>query len=178
MGSTSKPLPVELISFTSNCNKNSIDLNWQTASEINNDYFVIEKSYDAVHFLPLDTVDGAGNSNSLLEYYYKDLNIKNNVTTYYKLHQVDFDGASKYSDIVESNCQGDSEPLFLIMPNPSVEGTQIQIAGEYSSYTINDMLGRFIDCKTYDNTITGLKAGVYIITFDESTKVKFIVNKL
>jgi hypothetical protein len=178
LGSSNSPLPVELLNFKAECNNNESIISWQTASEENNHYFILEKSNDAINFMSYDTIEGAGNSNSILDYFYKDIKLNNKSINYYRLKQVDFNGASEYSDIVEANCMLSSEPLIVIMPNPSVEGAKIRIQGEYTNYMITDMLGRNVDCKVYDHTIVGLKAGVYIITFDNSTKIKFVVSRL
>ncbi|MFW6243399.1 MAG: hypothetical protein ACOC2W_04500, partial [bacterium] len=85
------PLPIELISFKSIENENSIKLEWVTATEINNDYFVIEKSEDLKNWEVVSYVQGAGNSNTLLTYSIEDFNPIQGVS-YYRLTQHDFDG--------------------------------------------------------------------------------------
>lgn len=97
------PLPVVLLNFDTDCKDGLVELKWSTASEINNDFFVIEKSTDAINFFPIATVQGSGNSNSFISYSYADQN-PNFATTYYRLKQVDFDGNFEYFDIVASSC--------------------------------------------------------------------------
>jgi len=84
-------LPVTLLDFKAENKKNYVELKWSTATEENNDYFVIQKSKDAEDFTTMTTVKGAGNSNIIQNYLYKDLTTLNKIT-YYKLLQVDYDG--------------------------------------------------------------------------------------
>lgn len=94
------PLPVELLTFTAHYNSsNTVDLNWTTATETNNDYFTVERSQDGVEFETLDVTDGAGNSTSILNYSIVDANPLQGLS-YYRLSQTDFDGTRKYSEIV------------------------------------------------------------------------------
>jgi hypothetical protein len=103
----STPLPVSLLNFDVTCENSLTTLNWSTASEINNDYFVIEKSNDAINFFPIETIQGNGNSNVLINYSFID-NTPNFNTAYYRLKQVDFNGNFEYFDIVASNCSSES----------------------------------------------------------------------
>jgi len=84
-------LPVTLLNFKAENKKNYVELKWSTATEENNDYFVIQKSNNAEDFTTTTTVDGVGNSNIIQNYLYKDLTTLNKIT-YYKLLQVDYDG--------------------------------------------------------------------------------------
>lgn len=93
----SQPLPVELISFTAEAvNNQSVLCRWTTATEINNDYFTVERSRDGANFEPIGTVDGAGNSTSILQYQHPDHNPYRGIS-YYRLQQTDFDGQFSYS---------------------------------------------------------------------------------
>jgi hypothetical protein len=93
------PLPIELISFEG-ISKNTYNyLFWKTASEYNNDYFTIEKTLDGINFTPIANINGAGNSNMVLNYDYIDYNIINTIT-YYRLKQTDYDGKYEYSNII------------------------------------------------------------------------------
>lgn len=97
------PLPVELISFDATCNDSKVELNWVTASEINNDYFIVEKSYDAVNYFELTTIKGNGNSNKTNYYSSYDMSPSNGVT-YYRLKQVDYNSGVNYHNTVSVNC--------------------------------------------------------------------------
>jgi len=92
-------LPIELTSFTVNHSNGFNLLQWSTATENNNDYFLIEKSSDAINFNVLDKITGAGNSNQKLNYHYKDNSLTEGVV-YYRLKNVDYNGKIKTSDII------------------------------------------------------------------------------
>jgi len=94
----SEPLPIELLFFTAKYN-NSVLFNWETASEINNDYFTIETSTDAIYYKSLVNINGAGNSTSLKSYSYIQKNPPIGVN-YYRLKQTDFDGKNVTSEVV------------------------------------------------------------------------------
>jgi len=96
------PLPIELLSFTATENLHKVDLNWTTASEINNDFFTVERSIDAASFEGILTQPGAGNSN--LTRNYVDVDTRPIIgTSYYRLKQTDFNGTATYSQIVAVN---------------------------------------------------------------------------
>lgn len=87
-------LPIELLSFDVDNYENNIRIFWSTASEVNNDYFIIYKSDDAFSFNEIGRIDGYGNSNFINQYEFHDKNLQNGIY-YYKLVQVDFDGTFK-----------------------------------------------------------------------------------
>ncbi|MEQ8475625.1 MAG: T9SS type A sorting domain-containing protein [Fulvivirga sp.] len=87
-------LPIELLSFGVYESNGMMLVNWATASEINNDYFTIERSSDGLNYQSIATVAGAGNSSEELEYSYVDRNPLFG-RSYYRLKQTDFDGASE-----------------------------------------------------------------------------------
>ena len=104
---TNFPLPVELVDFTAKCNSEGIEIKWTTSVEINNDYFIIYRSYDGIRFEAVDYVEGNGNSNEIINYSYIDVNASSS-NVYYKIEQFDFDGASKESKIISVNCNNES----------------------------------------------------------------------
>ena len=121
--SSAAPLPVELISFEAEVNdEGNVELKWTTASEINNDHFVVERSKDGQSFEPIATVTGAGNSNSLINYTNFDKSPLPDVS-FYRLKQIDFDGSQNFSKIVAVNLnvaeRTNSQFGFSIYPNPS-----------------------------------------------------------
>ncbi len=98
-------LPIELVSFSCNKYNGNTTLYWETASENNNDYFEIERSDDGQFFVVVDVVQGAGNSNELIEYQWEDRSTSEK-QYYYRLKQYDYDGHYSNSDITicrESN---------------------------------------------------------------------------
>ncbi|WP_245964647.1 T9SS type A sorting domain-containing protein [Rufibacter immobilis] len=120
---TATPLPVTLINFTATAqNAGKVQLNWATASEINNKEFVVEQSTDGLTFTSAKTVAGGGNSNVQLNYT-ATVGAPAIGVVYYRLKQVDFDGSSEYSKIVSVQVKGaaaQSSALKLesAYPNP------------------------------------------------------------
>jgi len=122
------PLPVELVSFEANVNVDKVDVKWVTASEINNDYFTIEKSTDAKNWKEIIVVSGAGNSNNVNEYFESDYELYNDIS-YYRLKQTDFNGEFDYSNVVPvkySKKQTKDKGISLF-PNPASKGETVQI---------------------------------------------------
>lgn len=110
-------LPVTLLEFNAILNGNDVDLNWITSSQINNEFFTLEKSRDARKFIPFAIINGAGNSNSILNYYEKDYDVEDGIT-YYRLKQTDFNGDYTYSNIIPVN-KSNQPNSFYVYPNPS-----------------------------------------------------------
>ncbi len=117
------PLPISLLHFNGVLDNGNVNLSWGTASERNNDYFVIEKSLDGINFNAIGEVKGAGNSATQQLYAFEDMNYK--VLAYYRLKQVDFDGSVTYSDLRSIKIDG-SGSLVKIYPNPTVSQLVIE----------------------------------------------------
>ena len=100
------PLPVTLTSFSAECSGKEIKAMWTTQTEINNDYFVLEKSYDGYVFFEVKQVSGAGNSN--VSNTYQTIIEADNQIVYFRLKQVDFDGTVSYHNIIASNCSNNT----------------------------------------------------------------------
>ena len=96
-------LPVELFSFTGDCDEGAVLLRWVTASEIDNEKFVLERSADANRWEEIATIEGSGTSQTFMQYSYKDQSPLQ-LRSYYRLAQYDFDGTRSYSDIVSTEC--------------------------------------------------------------------------
>jgi len=109
-------LPIELIKFSANIDNDIVILDWQTATEINNDYFTIERSIDGIRWNEVIRVEGAGNSNTLINYTQEDKLAINGIN-YYRLKQTDFDGDYSYSNTIMIK-YGHGSNLF-IYPNPT-----------------------------------------------------------
>ncbi len=112
------PLPIELVNFNAEPINKTVLLKWQTAAEINNDYFTIERSTNAKTWEALSDIKGAGNSSSILNYSIYDYQPYKGVS-YYRLKQTDFDGNYTYSDIKSVNFKSLENSDLLIYPNPT-----------------------------------------------------------
>lgn len=115
-------LPVELLDFSGVAFKNYNQLYWMTASEINNAYFEIQSSIDGIHFNPIGTVAGNGNSSIAHTYSFDDINPRGN-ETYYRLKQVDLNGDFEFSPVILLTKESSDE--ICIFPNPNEGAFQI-----------------------------------------------------
>jgi len=101
----STSLPIELLSLKTRCDGNSNPvIEWETASETNNDYFTLERSYDGLLWTTVSVIPGAGNSNSPLYYIYTDNNAPDGILLY-QLTQTDFDGMVSNVGMASINCE-------------------------------------------------------------------------
>lgn len=173
------PLPIKLITFNATSNGNSVVLTWQTATEINNDYFTIERSVDADNWEEILYVTGAGNSNKTETYTSTDLNPLNG-TVYYRLKQTDFDGKFEYFNVVAVNLEKESTHNIAVYPNPATENTSVAVEHNFSknnstiTISVKNIEGKemtsFVSGNT-KTTIEGLPKGLYFVTIStESTQ--------
>ncbi len=107
------PLPVELAAFNANCTSNSIMVNWTTASENGNSYFVLERSKDLISWEIVSVVNTQnGYSNQMQTYSFEDQLYGG--TFYYRLNQVDIDGNPTLYPPVTLNCNGtEADPSIV-----------------------------------------------------------------
>jgi hypothetical protein len=139
-------LPVELVNFQAELLESTVLLTWQTASEIDNDYFTIEKTKDGRDFTDIGAVAGAGNSRVIQSYNFVDPSPYNGIS-YYRLKQTDFDGKDHYSGLVSVDNRGGSESVITqASPNPS-NGSNVTISyrglpeNERIQYSLMDSKG-------------------------------------
>jgi hypothetical protein len=180
-GDTSvNPLPVSLIYFSAKHVNGDVNLDWATASEINNKGFIVERSLNGENFEQVgEFVKGAGNSRVTIKYADVDFSAfaKTGVSTiYYRLKQIDFDGEFTYSNVVavsEEDLLGDDVKVF---PNPFVSNIGVSIessASANASVNVIDMQGRVISTETVNvksgnnyheiKNLGNLTNGVYFI---------------
>ena len=141
-------LPIELTSFTADCDGTVSHLQWTTASERNNDYFIIEHSDDAVNFSEIARVAGAGNSIEQLDYTYNDYSV-NGGENYYRLVQVDYDGTRSASEIIVTNCDDADfeEPEVQAFPNPFNGELTLHLTNfdnKVATIEVYNMLGKLV----------------------------------
>lgn len=164
------PLPVELVEFDVVADECSNLISWSTASETNNDYFTLERSYDMSNWELAGTVDGAGNSNSQLDYLFRDLNVEQNGIIYYRIGQVDVDGKQEYIHMKAVNhfCKENIEPIAY--PNPM--DNQLSILTPTDGFmTLTDLHGRVLMKNEIHQgeeqfDVSALATGAYLLQID------------
>jgi hypothetical protein len=122
----SSPLPVDLIEFKAKKLNDAIHLSWATASELNNNYFDVQKSANGIDFVSVTEVAGAGTTNEIQNYDYIDFEVW--PMAYYRLKQVDFDGQFEYSSVIKATS---TEQQVSFTQNST--GIEISNSTEYES---------------------------------------------
>jgi hypothetical protein len=165
-------LPIELLFFNAEQTDDGVLCSWVTSTEINNDYFVVERSYDGKQYMELGRVKGAGNSSTTLNYSFLDRTVCQGLS-YYRLKQVDYDGKTTYYNdrVVAVDCK--SRNPIVLRPNPA----QTEIFSEFqmsSDATVKlvvvDIMGQEVQSEAHDvlkgenlvkTEISKLAPGVY-----------------
>jgi len=126
----SKPistLPIELVSFTATCNQGVVEVKWSTSTEMNNNYFTVERSLDLEKWDAVAQVNGAGNSNSIKNYGITDHT--SNSLVYYRLKQTDFDSKCKFFVPVSvQSCINEVEFVKVVV-NPTKDKLELLVSG-------------------------------------------------
>ncbi|MFN4084110.1 MAG: T9SS type A sorting domain-containing protein [Bacteroidia bacterium] len=188
-------VPVKLTRFSASKSKNDVVLNWQTASEINNDFFAIERSTNGNDFETIGYVKGSGNSASISNYRYTDIDAALNFAAYnglfYRLNQFDFDGTNELSNIVFVDLGNNNDEKATVIPNPNNGNFDVLVSSNNQTSAIldivdmvgNKVVSRNIELSNGLNTIyidEILTSGVYtaiITTPHIKHSVKVVVSK-
>lgn len=180
------PLPIDLLFFEVAEVNSQVRLTWATATEINNDFFTIEKSIDGINYQVVDIVEGSGNSNTTIRYEYLD---KQPVygKSYYRLSQTDFDGTSETFE-PQSFYLSSFDDLH-VSPNPVEAGAELRIVTDAENgedilitiYSSNGQVVYHIDNYSNDSVIVpqSLKSGLYVLKVQSGNnqKVKRLLVK-
>jgi hypothetical protein len=141
-----QPLPVKLINFEGVSENEGNKLSWTTASELNNEKFILERSMDGLEFVKAGEVMGNGTTSEQHEYHFTDL-VSFSPITYYRLIQVDFDGAADTSEVIAVHSSKRNLSV-VVTPNPCHGLPQIKIQNPLVSreavITVTDLIGNVI----------------------------------
>lgn len=147
LSSLAAPLPVEFTDVSANCTGTSVLVDWITATEVNNNYFVVERSGDNASFVPVGTLNSlAPNGNSVSELHYRFTDAAPlSGTAYYRIRQVDFNGDKTYSGTaVAQACAGDHNTIGVYSAGTEVNvSIEAESAGDYQ-ISIFDMNGKCV----------------------------------
>ncbi|MGY6561552.1 MAG: T9SS type A sorting domain-containing protein [Luteibaculaceae bacterium] len=171
-------LPVTWLFFNGRTIEESIQLNWATASEINNAFFEIERSNTGLDYEVIGNVNGMGTTSSTTHYNFIDRNPLPGLN-YYRLRQVDFDGTFEFSNIIVLRASGSTDNL-KIFPNPASQFITIDRGDtKIGELVIFDASGRRVYAQIFGDPIVKLdvnflKPGFYTLQFDGVKTQKFI----
>jgi hypothetical protein len=185
------PLPVKLTSFAASCEENEVSVKWTTATEQNSQNFIVERSRDLAIWEFVSNVEAAGNSSTSLDYAVSDLDPISGVS-YYRLKQVDLNGAEKIYGPISVSCS-EKENEMIVFPNPTKGNFIVEISSNenYSDaqIQITDLTGKVINARS-TNILEGknqftfegldLQLGTYIINLNTGNgkinPVRVVVN--
>lgn len=179
------PLPVTLTNFSATKIGESVELNWSTATEFNNDYFTVERSEDGNNWHEILSVEGAGTSITPLNYFDVDHNPYHGLS-YYRLVQTDYDGTKTYSNIVSilSNVE---EHQLVVYPVPADHSIHIEMTNlEDYQVEVYNLLGSRIDLKPLSAgneisfNVSDLPVGVYVLVIynqSETFERKIVIDR-
>lgn len=173
-------LPVEFSFFKTEFVHDHVKINWQTTTETNNDYFIIERSKNGNTWENVDRIDGAKNSTQVSNYHFDDKTPYLG-TSYYRLKQMDIDGKYTYSEIKTVNVDLIDHDEIHVNPNPTtgsftIKGDQINIA-DIEIFDINGKdVTEHVKIQKTENDIhvdlESLNDGVYILKVKDTFSVK------
>lgn len=165
------PLPIELLTFAGTYKGNHILLQWKTATELNNDFFTLEKSRDGNTWREITNVPGGGTTQLPATYSHQDPEPWNGVQ-YYRLSQTDFDGSVTHFPLIAVNVERFQESTTITMhPNPTEDEVNIDISTPLKGPFTIQLIGPYGDVLYTRNTheynatlsLRNLSAGVYIV---------------
>ena len=173
------PLPINLTSFTGRQEGEALVLTWETASEINNDFFTLERSYDGAEYKPIGTLPGSGTTRETEVYYFNDYPAYSGII-YYRLSQTDFDGTSETFPVIGVNYESRQQNI-QVFPNPVAGKTfTLLLPANHKGkvlISIYSLTGTLVFRQAYDNPANRLlidmgqqqPAGIYLLQVDTQT---------
>ncbi|WP_149867102.1 T9SS type A sorting domain-containing protein [Solirubrum puertoriconensis] len=158
------PLPVELTSFAATRQGQGVQLRWQTAQEMNSAWFEVQRSTDGKHFVAIERLAAAGTSSSQRTYSWNDVAAPTGVL-YYRLLQMDSDGASKYSRAV--TVASVNLHSVRIFPNPATDVIRLDATPQLVRWQVHNNLGQVLRQGTATGSVSipvsDLRAGTYFL---------------
>lgn len=182
-------LPVELLLFDYRCTANKLELFWETASELNNSYFVIQKSNEGAMYHDAGKIPGSGNSSVRINYQYFDFNVLQNV--YYRLIQVDLDGREHaYPPIFINECKkqlAEGFDVFYVREENQFIITVTSPAQDNFNLKIYDLPGRCLSVTKINSekdttfitlSVINMRDGIYFISLENGNGITLAAKKM
>jgi len=152
------PLPVTLLYFKVYCVGKYVALKWETASEINCDYYLVERSSDGISWEPVAYIQGAGNSNEVFTYSWADNYDSKGTALYYRLTQFDYDGEYQVLGIQSILCNAAADDSWITINTDIFNNILINFTateGEPYEIKVFNLLGElmYFQSGTVENSI-------------------------
>jgi hypothetical protein len=175
-------LPIELAFFKAEMQNVGVIINWQTITEINNDYFTIERSIDGKKFRQIGLIPGNGNSERRINYKFIDRHPFQGLS-YYRLIQTDFDGTTEAFQVIAVDNDQSFYQNMTLYPNPLGE-TPLRLLADglkkasTTQLSLDDLSGRSLMELSAESDLVGqlkldltdisdLPQGIYILTLTQ-----------
>ena len=178
-------LPVEFTAFAADATSNGVSLKWTTALEMNSEVFVVERSTNGTRYTAIGEVAAAGESADERHYQFVDTDADAGLN-YYRLRQIDFDGAEMFSEIVSVEVRKDL--TVGVFPNPATEFVTLTSDtpfGNTAEGTLLDATGRTVRRFTLAGEqqvrieLGGLSTGTYYVRIVDGAQLRNVpVQKL
>jgi len=165
----STTLPVHLLFFTSIVSGSAIEVKWQTASEVSNAFFTVEKSEDGLQWKVIAVQEGSMTAQQLTNYQLVDEEPVHGIQ-YYKLTQTDVDGLTTVFPVIVQEYEAVGAYDVLVFPNPTHGAVTVQVlgVGEKKMRVLSAagqvvLSGIAFDAPEYFLALSDLPAGYYVI---------------
>ena len=174
---TFPPLPVDIISFNGQCDNNFPQIEFVVASQINNEFFTIERSVNLIDWEEVGYIAGGGTTNEIITYNWSEEALLNG-TKYYRLSLTDINDEVRYSNPIAIECENEID--FHLYPNPAFNFINIAFNFDYfqneeTNLNIRTLTGKIIKSvpvylsKGYNNLeidCKDLPKGIYLLTIN------------
>ena len=177
------PLPITLTNFEAKPGPSSVSLTWRTASELNNDYLIVERSANGTDFAALVRIKGLGTTDGPQDYQFSDHTPLAGIN-YYRLRQVDFDGTTEIHPTVSVLFNGETQLGLSAFPNPASSVLQVRWGGDAALETecrLFDLQGKLMfqssfapGTLTFDLPFQHLAPGAYALQMIQGAKVEIL----
>ena len=170
-GEDEQVLPIELLSFDAEKGNHAVELLWSTATELNNDYFTIQRSIDGQHFQSIGQVYGAGSTHEQQNYTYIDHELFEG-TVYYRLKQTDYDGQYSYTHTIALNAKDSELEIAELRVNETGIDLLLNQVVEDMNIQLFDAGGRLV----YQGSLHGASAHIPNQRFEKGIYILRLYN--
>ncbi len=178
-------LPVSFTQVSATPKENFIRIDWSTASEVNNDYFEIERLNTDNSYTAIGKVKAGTHGNSTQQYSFND-NTPFNGTNYYRIKQVDIDGKHSYSTVAQAKWNNNTQSGIKVIANPVNNVLQVQLPANNNkpqSLQLYNMTGGLLNTWIISTNqlqaynVSHLAAGIYLLKTADGKLTKKIIKK-
>jgi len=169
------PVPVTLLSLRADQKGKDVRVKWATASEINNEKFIVQRSFNNRDWTDIGEVKGSGTTTEETSYWFDDKD-PNAGKNFYRLNQIDFDGANEHTFTVQCNFSLGDPTSVVFFPNPVQDQLHFQVRNLKESFDIEvfNALGQIAYQKSYPNSDE--EVSVYTIPFSDLAAGQYLIR--